>query len=92
MNVDKLIPVVHLNGTSGDELARQWLDFARGLEDAMKATPECNGRDYYLKGERAGIEAREELAKLRGVLAGAVLAAGKVYEAIEDINEQRRNR
>lgn len=42
-------PIVHLNGTSQDELVRLRLDFLHALRDAAKKLYDMapNGRDYY---------------------------------------------
>ena len=68
-----LIPKIHMNGTSGAELLQQACDVMAALNDSLeamrKATP--NGRDYYLQGESAAKEAREQFSNL--------------YRAVEDV-------
>ena len=57
-----MIPTVHLNGTSKDELLRQVHNAARAV-DAVRialadATP--NGRDFYPQGPSALVKALDE--------------------------------
>ena len=69
-----IIPRVHRNGTSRDELLKQLADARQAIDQALeamaRATP--HGRDYYVIGDRAIIQAREEhfarVAKLSEVL------------------------
>lgn len=81
-----IVPTVHLNGTSKDELLRQVRDAVKALKPAIDALIEAgpNGRDYYLAGPDALREAQNEhhlrLSRLRSVreeLEG-------LYEAIEE--------
>ncbi len=47
-----IVPVVHLNGTSQEDLIRQISEANVALEKAIKALAQMspNGRDYYLTG------------------------------------------
>ena len=44
-----VVPLVHLGGTNGDELARQLTGVADALDSALSALVDAapNGRDYY---------------------------------------------
>ena len=81
-----IVPTVHLNGTSKDELLRQVLEADRAVNVALSrlrdATP--NARDYYPQGPDAFREASNahylRIARLQSVreeLAG-------IYEAVEE--------
>lgn len=50
-----MIPTIHLNGTSREELERQLQDAVTALHAAMTALQAAgpNGRDYYLQGPDA---------------------------------------
>lgn len=56
------VPTVHMNGTSAEELTRQYLDAVAALDAAIvgmtRAYP--NGRDYYTQGPKAFSEAAAE--------------------------------
>jgi hypothetical protein len=47
--IDIIVPIVHLNGTSREELVRVRVEAHRVLEDAYAALKRMapNGRDYY---------------------------------------------
>jgi hypothetical protein len=68
-----MIPTLHLNGTSRDELMTQVCDAARALQAAMEALAQMapNGRDYYVQSPdacaQAGREHRERIAKVKEV-------------------------
>ena len=68
-----MIPSIHLNGTSRDELVEQLIKAARSLRLAIEALGEAtpNGRDYYVQGPSALHQARGEhrvrLGKLQDV-------------------------
>ncbi len=57
-----LIPTVHMNGTSRDELEKQLRDASDAIRKAMavlhKACP--NDRDYYVRSQDAGLAARAQ--------------------------------
>ena len=48
---DLILPVVHLNGTSRDELIEQRITFGQALRAALDALAKAapNGRDYYVE-------------------------------------------
>ena len=57
-------PIVHLDGTSRDELQRQYTGVILALgvaQDALKATAP-HGRDYYVQPEGTYQQARKEYA------------------------------
>lgn len=57
-----IVPSVHLNGTSGDELLEQATGAVQALSAALEAaaTAAPNGRDYYPQGDAAFTEAKRE--------------------------------
>jgi hypothetical protein len=68
-------PLVHMNGTSADELIEQQCDIARALRDALEvmAANGPNARDYYPLEAGAWERAREQhTARLSAI--NAVLA------------------
>jgi ferritin-like metal-binding protein YciE len=67
-------PTVHLNGTSKDELLRQWLDAYHALREAREKMFDAmpHGRDYYPQGDgviyKAQDEHRARIEKINEVL------------------------
>ena len=67
------IPTVHLNGTSGQDLRREYQTAYRAVKFAIDSLCEttCSGRDYYPQGNGAYTQAYAErqtaLCKLRDV-------------------------
>lgn len=57
-----MVPTIHLNGTSRDELERQIMDAAYALQEAISKLKGMapNGRDYYPQGPDAIIQATSE--------------------------------
>ena len=81
-----MIPTVHLNGTSKNELLAQVEEAQRGVSVALRAMSSAapNGRDYYPQGPSAYAEAeREHLARVNKLVdvRQELLA---LYEAIAD--------
>jgi hypothetical protein len=68
-------PLIHLNGTCGDDLLADQCDIARALRDALEvmANNGPNARDYYPMGTEAWQKAQEEhtarLSAIKAVLA-----------------------
>lgn len=56
------IPTIHLNGTSGDALQREYHEAYKAINFAIQALGDatCNGRDYYPQGDDAYRQARNE--------------------------------
>jgi hypothetical protein len=56
------IPTVHLNGTGGDSLKREYQAAYKAIHAAMYALADAtlNGRDYYPQGVGAYSQARAE--------------------------------
>ena len=56
------VPTIHLNGTSGDDLQREYHEAYKAINFAIQALRDatCNGRDYYPQGDYAFYNAREE--------------------------------
>jgi hypothetical protein len=57
-----LIPTVHLNGTSGDDLVDQYGSAVEALREAIDAVCDTgpNARDYYVQGPDAALTAQRE--------------------------------
>jgi len=57
-----LVPCIHLNGTSSEELLRQNTEVARAVQEAMRALSNAapNGRDFYVLGNDALKKAQAE--------------------------------
>lgn len=81
---DLIAPAVHHNGTSGDDLYRQYADGAHALRAAIEAIPAPHGRDYYVQEGAAFDKARRQyerhVSRLRAVLADLAV----IQENIQD--------
>ena len=81
-----IIPTVHLNGTSGQDLLEQQqavLDALLAVREAMMAaTP--NARDYYPQGEDAFGEAREAFRKQYHIIGDLILDFDAVMMGIDE--------
>jgi hypothetical protein len=55
-----VIPIVHLNGSSKDDLLEQYTHAMDMVATLIKALPECHARDYYPRGEDVVTQAREQ--------------------------------
>ena len=91
------VPLVHLNGTSGDELLQQLATAVDAMHDAIKAVVQAspNGRDYYLQpgaAQRVQDEHCARLRKLDEVRAELGDMLSHVQEQINFREEQRRKR
>ena len=68
-----IAPTIHLNGTSGKDLWKEYHTAYTAIDAAIDAlySATCNGRDFYVQGPAAFSQARSErdaaLAKLREV-------------------------
>ena len=74
-----IIPRVHWNGTSRDELLKQLADARQAIDEALNkmalATP--HGRDYYVISDQAITEARQDhLARI-----------SKLSEVLDELNQ-----
>lgn len=93
-NRDLMVPTVHLNGTSGEDLESQLEEAVQTVMNAITALAEAapNARDYYTQGPGAfgKAVAQHELRaeKLRGVR-DELMA---VWEAVQEQNERRSQR
>lgn len=91
-----IYPTLHLNGTSGTELAKQLEDARSALMAAVKelgkATP--NARDYYPQGPNVYGQARKEheerIGKIESVRADLLCIYEHVLELIENRERMRR--
>lgn len=62
------IPTVHLNGTDGDDLFKQWADAALAVRRALDELPNPHGRDYYPQGNTVLKKALDEISAHREAL------------------------
>jgi hypothetical protein len=82
-----MIPTIHLNGTSREELIRQLQQAVTALTEAHRALENAapHGRDYYPQGkgaiQQAVIEHRERLMRL-GDIQEEILAILDVIEGV----------
>lgn len=82
-----LVPTVHLNGTSAENLIRPLIEARRALRHALQAVDETapNGRDYYPQGDDAiGVATREHLRRLDRIQA----VSRELDELLEGVQEQ----
>ena len=68
---DPVLPIIHLNGTSADELVRARQKAIQKLDEALQALAEMrpHGRDYYLEEGRLQIAEAQHTARMREVTA-----------------------
>ncbi len=84
---DLIHPRIHLNGTTPDELLRQFTDVAAALREALEKIQSAapNGRDYYPLGDGAFSRAAKQHTRQReaveGVLREFELMALAVFNA-----------
>jgi hypothetical protein len=80
-----MVPTVHLNGTSKEELMRQLRDAYRALVKAMDALAEAcpNGRDYYPQGPGAHGAAMKEHSERFAKLSAIACELSESLRAIE---------
>jgi hypothetical protein len=68
-----ILPTIHMNGTSKNDLLEGWLKMSHALNAAITAMVEegPNGRDYYTQGDgvfyKAQDEQRERIKKIAAV-------------------------
>lgn len=80
-----IIPTVHLNGTSKEELSRQVGNAARAVDAARIALTDAtpNGRDYYVQGQYALARALDEHLTRTQRLTDTYNELVALYEAID---------
>lgn len=84
-------PLIHLNGTSGEQLFEGYAAAGSALRAALRALEEAapNARDYYPLGEASYAAARREHeARVREI--NRVMA--EVYELAEHVTEAMESR
>ena len=79
-------PTIHLNGTSRDELIRQYCDAAEAVRAAIQAVRNAqpNGRDYYPQGEGAIDDALRQHRRRMQDLEAIQRELTEIAEAIAD--------
>ena len=57
-----LVPTIHLNGTSGEDLLDQYAGAVEAVREALDAVCDAgpNARDYYVQGPDAALAAQRE--------------------------------
>lgn len=89
-------PIIHTDGTSGEELFEQYLAAYHAINDAMdkvmKATP--NGRDYYCHQDfnTALKEHKDRLIALNCVKLDMLELAEHCRDIMDDINRRKKER
>ena len=93
-----ILPTIHMNGTSPEELKRGY----NAARTAVIAAQECmgkiefNARDYYPQGPEAFTQARKEFTdcviKLNEVESYLLDVEMHIYEFIQDRDERRAER
>lgn len=87
------VPSIHLNGTSGATLRREYIAAHNAVNDAYEALTQVtvHGRDYYVQGDGAFQKAREEhlvrlrkLSDVRDELAAIMEALHQNHQVKED--------
>lgn len=81
-----LVPTVHLNGTSGNDLLEQITEARRALRLAVEALHKAcpNGRDYYPQSPQSIYEAVEQHAARAKALVGVYNELGDIAQSISD--------
>ncbi|HZU91403.1 MAG TPA: hypothetical protein VE993_19280 [Stellaceae bacterium] len=79
-----MVPTIHLNGTSRDELLRQILEAKEAICKAVEALANAapNMRDYYVQGPDAFPAARREHEKRMHRLADCIHELNEIAEKI----------
>lgn len=91
-----ILPTIHRNGTSGEDLLEQTCTAADAVKVAIRALENAgpNGRDYYPQGpdalQRAATEHRERIAKLAEVVAELEEMAERIVDAIDEQDGRSR--
>jgi hypothetical protein len=88
---DLMGPMVHLNGTSGEELIRQMRACVEALGGALNAlyTAAPNARDYYPLGDCAFATARAQHEGWIAAVADVQRACMALLDGIVDQQEER---
>jgi predicted RNase H-like HicB family nuclease len=81
-----MVPTIHLNGTSKEELMEQLQNAARALSEAIQQLGEAcpNARDYYPQGDQAfHAAAKEHAVRLMGLVV-VLKELERLLDAIDD--------
>jgi hypothetical protein len=90
MATEKLIfPTIHLNGTSADDLFKQYADAAGAIRAAIQALPVPHGRDYYVQGNDAYPRARSEHEARVAMLRTLEADIRSILDSIADQRDER---
>lgn len=93
-----LIPTVHMNGTSGEQLLDQYTTAAEAVRRAIDAVCDAgpNARDYYVQGPDAGLAAQREhearIKALKGVRDELAAILEGLQEQLDARAEARRSK
>jgi len=85
------IPTIHLNGTDGDTLMREYRAAYDAIGKALDALYDttCNGRDFYPQGGSAFYRARDERQAAIDKLRDARSYCGEICMGIEEQQARR---
>jgi hypothetical protein len=80
-----MIPTVHPNGTGKQALLREVEAAHTAMEAAMAALAQVtvHGRDYYVQGPQAYLQARHEMDNRQAALRSAAAELYEMYQRIE---------
>lgn len=88
------IPTIHMNGTSAESLINDAMAAYQAVGKALDAmrhvTP--NLRDYYIKGEKAGLKARNDHAARQKMLSDIREDLETIITGIQDQERERRRK
>ena len=93
-----MIPTVHLNGTSGEDLLDQYAGAAEAVREALDAVCDAgpNARDYYVQGPDAALTAQREhearVASIKRVRDDLAAIVDGIQAQIDATKASRRSR
>lgn len=87
------IPTIHLNGTGGTELLRQFRDARRAVQRAMDTVANAapHGRDYYPQSPEALPEARRDYESRQQRLQSVYDELAAIEQAIDEALAEREH-
>ena len=93
-----LIPTIHLNGTSGEDLLDQYASAVEAVREAIDAVCDAgpNARDYYVQGPDAALAAQREhearVASIKRVRDDLAAIVEGIQDQIDAKEASRRSR
>jgi hypothetical protein len=86
-NEDLTVPTLHLNGSGWDNLYEQYHEALMAIQTALEKLPRPHGRDYYVQGDHAYMEARRQFEAQREKL---VAVEDELQAILSKVYEQHR--